>query len=65
MELKFFIRQINENELVLETEAGAKALIPKLMLPDAKIDQVLYLSVNLEPDKAAREVLNELLLSHD
>ena len=65
MELKVFVRKINEQELVLETEEGYKVVIPKIMLPDAKLDQVAYVSCAMEPDAAARETLNELLKSHD
>jgi len=65
MELKAFVRAITEQELNLETETKSKIIVPKAMLPDAKIDQVVYVSCALESDKAARDTLNELLLSHD
>jgi hypothetical protein len=65
MELKAVVRKITEQELSLETEIGSKIILPKIMLPDAKLDQVVYISCASEPDKAARETLNELLSKHD
>lgn len=59
------VREINDQELSLETETKARLIIPKIMLPDAKLDQVVYVSCTLEPDQVARETLNELLSSHD
>ncbi|MCX6793303.1 MAG: hypothetical protein NTY12_04735 [Candidatus Falkowbacteria bacterium] len=65
MEIKAFVREIDDQELNLETETKTRIIIPKAMLPDAKIDQVVYVSCALEPDKLARETLNELLSNND
>jgi hypothetical protein len=65
MELRAVVRKITEQELNLETETKAEIVIPKIMLPDAKLDQVVYIVCALEPDKAARDTLNELLSKHD
>lgn len=64
MELKATIKEINDQELNLESTDGLKLIIPKIMLPDAKVEQIVYVTCALEPDKAARDTLNELLQSN-
>lgn len=64
MEIKAFVKDIGDQELSLETETKARLIIPKIMLPDAKIDQAVYISCALESNQSAREILNELLSNH-
>ena len=65
MEIRAVVKEINDQEIILETEEGAKINLPKILMPDAKLDQALYVSCSSEPAENARGVLNELIAKND
>jgi hypothetical protein len=65
MEIKAVVKEITKEEIILETVEGTKINLPKILRPDAKLEQVLYLTCSDESAAQARGILNELIAKND
>jgi len=64
MEIKAIVSEIGE-DIVLQSEAGETIHLPKRSIPGVTVGQTIYISLADEPNRPAREVLNEILNGHD
>lgn len=65
MEIKAVVKEITDQEIILESSEGAKIVVPKILRPDVKLEQVLYISCANEPAEVTRGILNELIAKND
>ncbi len=65
MEFKTIVCSLSDEIIELETEDHKKISLAKEFLPEAKINQVVYVALALTEGQGARALLNELMSSYD
>ncbi len=65
MEVAAIIKEISDSEIKLETTQGEKITLAKSLVPAPVLGQTIYINCSLEPTKAPRELLNELLSGNE
>ena len=61
MEIKATITEVLEKEVVLETETKEIIRLPKSAVSSVEVGAFVYLSIENEPAKNPRDLLNEIL----
>lgn len=65
MEVSAVIKEIQDKQIVLETETGETLIVPASLIIKPELGQTVYVSCSFEPGKAPRELLNELLSGNE